>query len=533
LVEREWREASDMRPSRVNLALVLIAAAVLRFWGLRHGLPYSPAIDEPEIVDRALAMMRTGTLSPHPFYDYPALYMYVQLAVFIVRFLIGAFTGAWTSLNAIDPVQFYVAGRAVTALIGTATVLLVFQAGMRWGARHALLAAGLLAVLPLHVQASHHVLTDTPMTFFVTLALVLALSAHERGTAAAFAWSGAAAGLAAATKYNGAIALLMPLVACLMTPRGKDSRLKCAGAAVGACVLAFFAGAPYTLLDLPTFLNAFAQLSTHYGGSGPAEVPAATYVKHLLIHFGYPAALLALAGLIMAIVRIVKGPGRARWAVLLVMPLVHFALISKQQLVYGRYLLPMVPMLCLLAANAVVSGVSLLRRYEIPRGPRAALIAGLTAAALVHPAYASIRFDRLIGRRGTTQMAYEWIRQNIPAESSVVIETRELLLPPPYRSENIGQLRSRTYEEYQERGVEYLVASGQSFGLYLANPQDHPIGYAQYMRIFQQSRELVRFVPSPDGMTVPGPELRIYRVSSLPPESSAPPRKSPATRGTP
>ena len=283
------------------------------------------------------------------------------------------------------------------------------------------------------------------------------------GTIAAFAWAGAAAGLAAATKYNGAVALLMPLLACLMTPRAKDPRLWCALAAIAACFLAFVAGAPYTLLDLPGFLNGFAQLSGHYaGGPAPAEAPALTYIKHLLIYFGYPAALLAAAGFVLAVVRIIKGPGRARWAVLLVIPVAHFYLISKQQLVYGRYLLPMVPMLCLLAAMAVVSGVSLLRRYEIPRGPRAALIATLTAAALVHPAYASIKFDQLIGRRDTTRMAYELD----PAEHPTGIDHRAgdtgTAAAADDQSENIAQLRSRTYEEYQARGVQYLVASGES-----------------------------------------------------------------------
>ena len=104
---------------------------------------------------------------------------------YVVRFLVGALNGAWNSIRPPHhPVPFYVVGRAVTVLFGTATVLLVFQAGMRWGARHALLAAGLLAVMPVHVQSSHYVLTDTPMTFFVTLALVLSLAAHERGTMA-------------------------------------------------------------------------------------------------------------------------------------------------------------------------------------------------------------------------------------------------------------------------------------------------------------------------------------------------------------
>jgi 4-amino-4-deoxy-L-arabinose transferase-like glycosyltransferase len=514
LIEREWREASDMRPSRANLALVLGVAAVLRFWALGHGLPYSPSVDEPEVVERALNMMRSGSFSPHPFYDYPTLYMYVQLAAYVVRFVIGALNGAWASISVADPTAFYVWGRGVTALFGTATVLLVFQAGMRWGARHALLAAGLLAVMPLHVQASHYVITDVPATFFITLALVLTLSAHERGTAVAFAWAGAAAGLAAATKYNGAIALLMPLLACVMTPRAKDSRRTCALAAIAASAAAFLLGAPYSVLDLPGFLDGFARLAVHFKvGVTPAEQPWITYVKHLLIHFGYPATLLALAGVILAMVRIVKGPGRVRWAVLLVMPVMQFYMISGQQIVFSRYLLPMVPMLCLLAATAVVSGVSLLRRYEIPRAPRAALIAALTAAALVHPAFASIRFDRLISRPDTTRMAYDWINHNIPPGSFIVVETRKLLLGPPFKSENVPQLRDDTYDNYRRRGVQYFVASSQSYGPYLTNPQQHPAEYAEYMRIFEQSRELTRFTPSSDGLQVPGPELRIYKVA--------------------
>ncbi|MDQ3214186.1 MAG: phospholipid carrier-dependent glycosyltransferase, partial [Acidobacteriota bacterium] len=326
-----------MRPSRASLALVLGAAALLRFWALGHGLPYSPAVDEPEIVERALNMMRSGSLSPQGFYDYPTLYMYVQLGVYIVRFMFGAMRGAWDSIGAADPMGFYIWGRGLTALIGTATVLLVFQAGMRWGARHALLAAGLLAVMPLHVQSSHYVLADTPTVFFMTLALVLTLSAHERGTAVSFALAGGAAGLAAATKYNGAIALLMPLLACLMTPRARSSRGACALAAAGAAAAAFLLGAPYSVLDLPAFLDDFARLAFVYKDAAPPlEPPWIIYFKHLIIHFGYPATLLAAAGFILALVRIVKGPGRLRWAVLVVVPLVHFYMLAGQRIVFAR-----------------------------------------------------------------------------------------------------------------------------------------------------------------------------------------------------
>jgi len=70
LVEREWREASDLRTSRIALAAVLLSAVVLRVWAIGRGIPYAVQVDEPEIVERAFNMMRSGSLHPH-FFDYP------------------------------------------------------------------------------------------------------------------------------------------------------------------------------------------------------------------------------------------------------------------------------------------------------------------------------------------------------------------------------------------------------------------------------------------------------------------------------
>src|SRR4029453_14665120 len=80
LVEREWREASDLRTSPRARTAVLIAAAVLRFWALGRGIPYAVQVDEPEIVERAFNMMRSGWLHPH-FFDYPGVTLYLHLFV--------------------------------------------------------------------------------------------------------------------------------------------------------------------------------------------------------------------------------------------------------------------------------------------------------------------------------------------------------------------------------------------------------------------------------------------------------------------
>jgi 4-amino-4-deoxy-L-arabinose transferase-like glycosyltransferase len=507
LSEREWREASDLRPSRFALVAVLIGAAFLRFWALGHGVPYALGVDEPEVMERATNMMRSGEFHPR-FFDYPGLYIYAQFIVAVARFIAGAMTGDWTSLAQAPTSEFYVWGRALTATLGVATVFIVFQAGMRWGARHALLAAGLMAVQPQHVRESHYVLTDVPLTFFVALTLLLSLRAAERATTTAFIWAGVAAGLATATKYNGAWVLVVPLLACAMTPAVR-ARLLVTLTILGSALVTFLLAAPYTLLDLPAFLDTFARLSNEYRTSASPGAISQIYLKHLRNGFGYPALIMAGAGMVLGIVRLVRGPGRARWAMAIVFPLAYFWFVSRQGIVFARYLLPILPSLCLLAAAAVVSGVSLLRRYEIPRAPRTALIAGLTIAALLQPVLKAIDFNRMIARTSTAALAYDWVQKNVPNNAVIVLESRMLLLPNYPHADNGIQLRHRQYDDYVADKVDYLIASSASYGQYFASPEKFPREYAEYRRIFDQCQEVVRFTPSE---THPGAELIIFKV---------------------
>lgn len=521
MTEREWREASDMRQSSLTLAAILIGAASLRFIGIGAGIPYAVGVDEPQILDRAVGMMRSGSLNPH-FYDYPTLYIYVQLATACLRFMAGAMGGEWRSLAEAAPTDFYVWGRAVSASFGTLTVLIVYLTGLRWGTRPALLGAALMAVMPLHVRESHYILTDVPVTFFVALALLLALRAHEQPRATTFAWAGAAAGLAAATKYPGALALLLPLIAVWMTPATRPSRLAGALAAVAAAGGAFLLGAPYTVLDLPGFLDGYARLMGSYTATPPLEAGWILYLKHLRNNVQWPALLLMGGGVVLALVRAIRGPGRVRWALLVVFPLLYLWFISRQTLVFGRYLMPLLPFACLLAATAIVSGVSQLRRFSIPRALRTTLIVALTVATLLPAAITSVRFNRTITRVWTTALAHSWLISNVGEDATVVVEAGgPVLTYSPFRSRHVRQLRDNEYREYVESGVDYLVASSQCYGPYLAAPHFFPGEYAGYMRLFDQSQEVARFTPSSDH---PGPELRIFRVHTDGEAAAAAPR---------
>src|SRR3954470_7912704 len=118
--------------ARLGLMLALLAAALLRFWALSEGIGFKPGVDEPEVMERAVRMFKTGDFNPH-FFDYPSLYMYVQALVAIPRFIWGALHREWASLDQASPWAFSLGGRAVTAVFGTLTVVFAYRCGKRWG----------------------------------------------------------------------------------------------------------------------------------------------------------------------------------------------------------------------------------------------------------------------------------------------------------------------------------------------------------------------------------------------------------------
>jgi 4-amino-4-deoxy-L-arabinose transferase-like glycosyltransferase len=499
-----------MRPSPLALVLVLSVAAVLRFWHLGHGVPYAVGEDDPGILSHVLAMMRTGDFNPHAF-GTPSLYVYLQLLVASARFLAGAWAGAWTDLSQVAPVDFQLWARALTALFGVATVLLVYQIGARWGARHALLAAGLLAVMPNHVRDSHHVVTDVPMAFFTTLAFLLALRAYEKGTVGAFAWAGGATGLAAATSYYGGLIVIAPLLAAWLPPFGNRRRALCALTAVGGSMLAFLLAAPYTVLDLPSFLNGLGALGGSAGTGAVAASPAwLAYLAQLRAALWWPGIVLLFSGFALAIVRAFTGPGRTRFVMLVVCPLAAFWLIASRPVAVPGRLMPLMPFASLLVAIVIVSGVSLLRRFDIPRAPRTALIAALTVVAILPPLVSAIWYDRQIGRRSTYAAAYDWVREHVPKGARVMIEPAGMRLPArEYHVMQAPAFARQRADSTLAADVDYFVAADEAAAP-AVEPARLPATAATGAALFARSTLLLTITPEKNR---PGPALRIYRIN--------------------
>jgi len=503
------REAG--RPAMLALAAVIVAGFALRVANLGSGIPYAVGIDEPAIMTTVVRILKSGSYNPH-FFEYPTGYVYVQLGTAVLNFLVGAMRHSWKAVEQVGPSDFYLWGRFVTAAIGTATIALVYRAGLRWSPGAGLAAAGLLAVMPLHVRESHFVLTDVPMTCAVVVTLLLSLRASERPTLGAFLAAGAAAGLAAGIKYNALVALAMPLAAALAVDRTRSlSRVVALLAAAAACVAAFFATTPFALIDLPAFLNGFGtQAAAFTPRPQSSEASWIIYAKHLRQAFGWPAALLGVAGLVITIFRASAGPGRVKWVLLLVFPAVYFYLINGWGYMFARYALPVVPFIAIWAAIALdwLTG-----RLAVPAMPAAARRAAAVIAilAMVPGALGSVQFVRAHGTRTTQALAWAWMKKSIWPNSMILSEARGLDLPAErYRSETVASVAGRDPEALVAAGVEWVVLSSDAWGASrrgVPAPTTVPDAYAPLMA---RATPATVITPTPEN---PGPVIHILRIA--------------------
>jgi len=510
VTEREWREASDTKPSLLALLLVVAVGFALRVWNIGAGVPFAVGIDEPAVMSTVVRILKSGDYNPH-FFEYPTGVVYFHLGVAVCQFLYGAMHHAWYAVEQVGMADFYLWGRIATATLGTATILVLHQVGMRWGARQALLAAGLFAVMPLHVREAHFALTDTPLVFCVTLTLLLSLRALEKPGTLAIVAAGAAAGLSAGVKYNGLYAAILPLTAALMARTPRKRAATDVLLVVGSCVVAFFVTTPYAILDLTGFLNGFGTQTRAFVPRQPGGPSTAfIYAQHLSGNLGWPAFVLALAGLALSVVRMFRGPVYARWVLLVVFPVLFFNLITGWSFLFARYALPVVPFMCLWAAIAAISVVGLLSRLDMPRAIRTTLIVALMVAALLPPAVRSVRWVRDVGTTTTQAIAYQWLTHNVWFQSKVVSEARGLDLPPErYKFTAVKSLAGRAPATLIADGTEWIVLSSDAWGGSAGTGGVPPLP-ASYAGLEAGSTEVKLIEPTAAN---PGPVIRIRKIS--------------------
>jgi 4-amino-4-deoxy-L-arabinose transferase-like glycosyltransferase len=414
------------RRGAMLLAAITALAAAVRFWGIGFGLPHTYARpDEDAIVTIATRIYRDGP-NPH-FFVYPTLYLYLMAFAYEVYYAALSMTGPAITMSAFmdraatDPTPFYLISRIGAAILGTATVPVLFQAARRlFDVRTATIAAALLAAAFLHVRDSHFGVTDIPATFVATLAF-WAIVAHDvdRTRWMNVLGAGVLCGLAGSTKYNAILVALPLFVRILQQSRPEAHRARWA---IALCLLAgcgiaagFLAGTPFSVVDSRLFLSELRGVQVHFlGGHGADLGYGWTYHLTGSLRYGLGAPMLAAAligGAWLAMTR----PATA--LVVLSFPVAYYLVIGAGRTVFIRYVDPILPFACLLAAVTVVRIAT--RAARTDDRIATALVMLLTGVLVWPSASRVVAFDRLIAHRDNRLVAAEWLESTVPPGSNL------------------------------------------------------------------------------------------------------------------
>jgi hypothetical protein len=405
----------------VALGLVLAVALGLRLWGIRQGLPYAYNSDEDaHFVPRAVGMLTLGW-NPHYFANPPA---YTDLLRLVFSVWFGGRAGVDHTFAA-NPTAVFALARVCAALLGTLAVWLLYLAGARLFDRGvALLAAALEAVAFLPVFYAHLALNDVPTLAPLTLSLLGTAGVLRRGRAPDYLIAGVGLGLGCATKYTAGIVLLPLLAAAaaryLETPAAGRHVLVGLALVGAAALVSFLVADPYSVLDLHAFEQGLAHQSSLSGEAqgklgAPRESGFVYYLWSLTWGLGWVPAVAALGGAVTVWWR----EPRLGW-VLVPAPLLYLVFMGAEGRYFGRWLLPIFPVLCLLAACFALQVAKALAR-RVPR-LRPALVALVVVALCAQGLVYSVHSGLVLSRVDTRALTRAWMIAHIPAGTPVVVE---------------------------------------------------------------------------------------------------------------
>ena len=532
--------------TRVGLVVIVVLAAGLRLWGIAHGLPF--LMGRP---DEAEALRHTGGfpgghLNPG-WFVYPNLFFWVvwlwnELVLAAAR-LVTPIAAYADLVRADDLAPLILGGRVLSALVGTLTVLATGVVGRRLGgAALGLVSAALLAVCFLHVRDSHALKADVYLTagmipclwllarWVATPRLVLALLAAV------------AIGLTMGMKYPAVL---------LMVPAWQASWMVCSGDGIrrlvphrhmvvvgGLAALVFCAVSPFFFLDAEQLRGTVdlvlrATYGARPGQAGEAAggwaerleafLGARTFRYHLLESLrhgmGLPLALLAPVAITAAAWR----EREPFFKLAALFCAVYYVAIGFGQATLARYLTPLTPLLCLLAARLLTRAAALVP----PRRLRWAALAAATVALAAPTLRSAIAYDRIAARTDTRVQAYAWMARELPAGAvvavlgSVYFPIADPALPPQVRRADL-KLAEKNLDRH---GVTHVVT------------HDHPLPWSSPLRgqLAAQGDRLeplatftpfragptggfeahdAHYIPFFDfaGVIRPGPIVRVYRL---------------------
>jgi hypothetical protein len=523
------------------LFVILPLATFVRTFGLTwdHGYLFHP--DERQILFVTAELSLPTPFDLQAFFSVdspwnPGFFSYGSFPLYLLRVIASAASQVWPAFESLR--SFYVIGRVLSSLADLITIGLVFALGRRlYDETVGLLGASLVSLTVLHVQLAHFYAVDTLLTAAVMLVLYLSVRVVERPRLAQCIGLGMACGMACATKVSAA-ALVVPVtlawvgaqaLAQPVVTEGWRTRLGAVASeslrgliAIGwVAAVTFLVLEPYALIDLTSFLRDVStesmmvrgQIDVPYTRQYIATTPYLYPIAQAITwSMGIPLGVAGFVGSALALVHAVSQLYRKQWfrALMLLVPLswylVYFGITGSFHTKFLRYMLPVLPLLCLWGAALLVALIRQRRRVVRYAG-YAALAVTLVASGLYVVAYL-----RIYASTHPWEQATDWICREIPAGSTLMVEHWDHPLPMMQGrgpQDCWGDYRSIQFPAYDPdddekltqlvatlQVVDYIViSSNRLYGSISRLPERYPLTARYYQRLFAEELgfELVYF----------------------------------------
>ncbi len=408
------------------LLAVMVLASVLRSWGVLSGeLVWHP--DEILFSVTLPLCLLAGDLNPH-FFTYPTFHLYQLGVVYFLQYLLAAPDSleSWVATRLVwEPELTRDTARWIGVLYSVCVVgATALLAGRLSGHRTpgaaltspaGLTAALLAAVNVLLVRQAPIAGVDTPLAFWFAVTVFVSMHILDGASWREYAITGGLVGVCAATKYPGAVVAVAVLTSHLLAGRSiGDRRIWAAG---GISIITFLSLAPHTLIDFGSFRVYFLEQIQHASeGRWGLRFDPLYQLTHTL---RYGTGTLAWLGWLLTGGWVLWKRPRAH-LVVLTATLTGYAVVSWGDLVFARYVLPLVPLQLALIADGIVRGSRYLEgvgrlphRFMVPAASTIALILA------IQPAYGAWQVARLQGTPDTRTEARAWIESNVPPGSTL------------------------------------------------------------------------------------------------------------------
>ena len=489
------------------LSFILLLAFVIRIWGVGFCLPFRYChIDESVVIFYTMRFFG-GDFNPYPFFDYPALHLYVLFIIYFFYMIFsGHSPGTFMDLFMNDPSAVYLIGRAISVIMGVATVYVTYRIAKRlYDEKTGLLASLFMCLNMEHVLHSHYATVDVPALFFVMIASMYAIKVFFEGGLKNYILAGLFTGFAAATKYYGAVLFVNVMVFYLTGMRSNDARKKVKWYFLLSCAVfllaGFTIGAPYSMLDFSRFMARFFDRFRLIVNNAPAGAVSIfnkgwfSYPGIMVESTGWFFTLFSVGSIIYFGIKKEK-----KYLIPLSFVIVLYLLIGSWQVSSSRYALPLYPFFAIINAGFIYS-----LRQNLKNGRLKKYLVHIFVLILVFTALPQIiKRDMILGSEDTRQTAYKWFIENVPQGSRVL----RLPFTPEFRSGENYRVKVDWDQVIKDRSIKELKQD-YDYVITSSSGNDAESGFEK--RLNAEAKILNEFKGKRAGM-FHNPRIRIYSL---------------------